>query len=70
MSITIRDEEGRRPATYYIQVREDLERRGVTHAEMQPGAEDVIWVSKGPSHRPVSLYYVFSKGRIIDVQVD
>jgi len=70
MSITIRDEEGRRPATYYIQVREDLERRGVTHAEMQPGAENVIWVSKGPSHRPVSLYYVFSKGRIVDVQVD
>lgn len=70
MSITIRDEQGRRPATYYIQVQEDLERRGVTHAEMQPGAENVVWVSKGPSHRPVSLYYVFSKGQITDVQVD
>jgi hypothetical protein len=70
MSITIHDPDQRRPATYYIQVREDLERRGVTHAEMQPGAENVIWVSKGPSHRPVSLYYVFSKGRIVDVQVD
>jgi len=37
---------------------------------MQPGAENVIWVTKGPSHRPVSLYYIFSEGRIRDVQVD
>jgi len=70
MSITVRDPNQSRPATYYIQVREDLERRGVTHAEMQPGAEDVVWVTKGTSSRPVSLYYVFSKGQITDVQVD
>jgi len=70
MSITVDDPNGRRPATYYIQVREDLERQGVTHAQMRPGAEDVVWVSKGPSHRPVSLYYIFQNGAIRDVQVD
>lgn len=70
MAITVHDPDNCRPATYYIQVREDLERQGVTHAEMRPGAEDVIWVSRGPSHRPISLYYCFSKGRISSVQVD
>ena len=70
MAITIHDPDNRRPVTYYIQVREDLERQGVTHAEMRPGAEDVIWVSKGVSSRPISLYYVFSKGRIFSVEVD
>jgi len=70
MAITVHDDDGIRPATYYIQVREDLEQQGVTHAEMRPGAEDVIWVSRGLSHRPISLYYIFSKGRIADVQVD
>jgi len=70
MAITIHDPDNRTPATYYIQVREDLERQGVTHAEMRPGAEDVVWVSKGVSSRPISLYYCFSKGRISSVQVD
>jgi len=70
MSITVHDPDQRRPATYYIQVREDLERQGVTHAEMRPGAENVVWVSKGVSSRPISLYYIFSKGRIASVQVD
>mgnify|MGYP006286566963 CR=1 FL=1 len=70
MSITAHDPDNLRPATYYIQVREDLERQGVTHAEMRPGAEDVIWVSRGTSSRPVSLYYCFQNGSIRDVQVD
>lgn len=70
MSITVHDLDNCRPATYYIQVREHLEQQGVTHAEMRPGAEDVVWVSKGTSSRPISLYYVFSKGRIFSVEVD
>lgn len=70
MSITVHDPDNRRPATYYIQVREDLEQRGIEWAEMRPGAEGVVWVSKGPSHRPVSLYYIFQNGAIRDVQVD
>jgi len=70
MSFEQNDPKQKRPATYYIQVREDLERQGVTHAEMRPGAEDVIWVSRGTSSCPVSLYYTFSKGRISSVQVD
>lgn len=70
MSITVHDPNNQRPATYYIQVREDLERRGIEWAEMRPGAEDVVWASYGPSSRPVSLYYVFHKGTIHSVQVD
>lgn len=70
MNITIRDPEQRRPVTYYIQVQEDLRQRGIDHAEMRPGAENVVWVSYGPSHRPISLYYVFSKGRIARVEID
>jgi len=68
--IRLLDKQLKRPFTYYMQVQEDLERRGVTHADMQPGAENVVWVSKGTSSRPVSLYYIFSEGRIVDVQVD
>jgi len=37
---------------------------------MRPGAEDVVWVSKGTSSRPVSLYYVFRKGQIAEIDFD
>jgi len=70
VSITYDDPQGTRPVTYYLLVEEDLKKHGVTHATLQPGAENVIWVSKGPSHCPINLYYVFSEGQIIDVQVD
>ena len=70
MSITIHDPNNLRPATYYIQVQKDLESKGVIHAEMRPGAEDVIWVSKGTSSCPISLYYVFRKGQIAEIDFD
>lgn len=70
MAITVHDLDCRRPATYYIQVCEDLERQGVTHAEMRPGAEDAVWVTTGVSRRPMSLYYVFKQGGVVDVQVE
>ena len=70
MAITIHDPNNLRPTTYYIQVQKDLESKGVTHAEMRPGAEDVIWVSKGVSSRPISLYYVFRKGQIAEIDFD
>lgn len=70
MAITICDTKNEIPATYYFQVQKDLESKGVTHAEMRPGAEDVVWVSKGTSSRPVSLYYVFRKGQIAEIDFD
>lgn len=70
MSITIRDPNHDRPATYYIQVQNDLERRGISDAEMRPGAENVVWVTYGAATRPISLYYIFQKGEIRDVQLD
>jgi len=70
MTLRILDPEQKRPVTYYMLVEEDLRRQGIEFADLQPGAEDVVWVSYGPSHRPISLYYIFSKGQIVDVQVD
>ena len=70
MTHRILDPEQKRPVTYYMQVEEDLRQRGIKFADLQPGAEDVVWVSYGTSSCPISLYYVFQKGRIVDVQVD
>ena len=70
MTHRILDPEQKRPVTYYMQVEEDLRKRGIEFADLQPGAEGVVWVSYGPSHRPISLYYIFQNGQIRDVQVD
>ena len=70
MTYRILDPDQKRPVTYYLQVEEDLRQRGIEYADLQPGAEDVVWAAYGPSYRPVSLYYVFSKGKILDVHVD
>jgi 16S rRNA U516 pseudouridylate synthase RsuA-like enzyme len=70
MTHRILDPKQKLPVTYYMQVEEDLRRQGIEFADLQPGAEDVVWVAYGPSHRPISLYYIFQNGRIRDVQVD
>jgi len=64
MAITIRDNKNEIPATYYIQVQKDLESKGVTHAEMRPGAEDVVWVSKGPVPGRCRFTMCFARGRL------
>jgi len=70
MTHRILDPEQKRPVTYYMQVEEDLRKRGIEFADLQPGAEDVVWVSYGTSSCPISLYYIFQNGRIRDVQID
>ena len=70
MTHRILDPGQKRPVTYYMQVEEDLRRRGIEFADLQPGAEGVVWVSYGTASCPISLYYIFQNGRIRDVQID
>ena len=48
-----------------MQVQIDLEKKGITHYNMQAG-NDCIWVNYGS----VNCYYIFRNGKIADVQVD
>ena len=66
MSITISDPKQKCPATYYLQVEHDLRSKGIDHAEMRPGADNVVWVNYGR----VNKYYIFRKGLIAGTEVD
>jgi hypothetical protein len=46
-------------------VHEDMRQRGITNYSTQPG-NDCIWVSYGL----VNCYYIFSNGKIAEVQFD
>lgn len=70
MSITIHDPEQVQPVTHYLQVIEDLKRTGAEHAELRPGGDNVVWVSRGSSTCPINIYYIFRNGQISSVQVD
>jgi hypothetical protein len=48
-----------------MQVRIDLERKGITNYTMHPG-NDCIWVWFGNQN----WYYIFRDGQIADIQID
>lgn len=48
-----------------IQVMDDLKRRDIKFYTMRPG-NDCIWVS----HGMLDCYYIFSDGKIVDIQYD
>ena len=48
-----------------IVVTEALAKKGVTHYTLAPG-NDCIWAS----YNAVNEYYIFSKGLLVDIQVD
>jgi hypothetical protein len=48
-----------------ILVEEDMAKKGITHYTMTKG-NDCIWVYYGP----MNLYYIFSKGHLVDIQID
>jgi hypothetical protein len=48
-----------------IVVEDDLRRQGITNYNLRPG-NNCIWVTAGQ----VSMYYVFSEGKLTDIQVD
>ena len=46
-------------------VAEHLEKRGVTHYTLTQG-NDCIWAYYGQ----INEYYIFSKGQLVDIQID
>jgi hypothetical protein len=44
---------------------EDLRKKGVEYATLQPGNE-CVWVS----HSQLETYYIFRNGRLVDIQID
>ena len=50
-------------------VLEKLAERGQKWATVQPG-NDCVWVSSGSSSCPVNEYWIFSKGHLVDIQID
>lgn len=50
-------------------VRENLRRRGIVWATIQPGNQ-CIWVSWGHNPYPISEYFIFRHGRLVDCQID
>jgi len=43
--------------------------RGTEHAVVQPG-NACVWVSSGSSSCPINEYWIFSKGQVVDIQID
>lgn len=52
-----------------IVVLDKLEKQGVKSATIMPG-NDCVWVARGSSSRPLNEYYIFSKGLLVDIQID
>ena len=52
-----------------VVVMDRLQARGTKWATIQPG-NDCVWVSTGSSSCPVNEYWIFSKGHLVDIQVD
>jgi hypothetical protein len=50
-------------------VAEHYELRGIEHYELLPG-NGCIWASRGSSSRPINEYFIFSQGKLVDVQID
>jgi hypothetical protein len=52
-----------------IVVMDKLKERGVEYATIQPG-NNCVWVSSGSSSVPINEYFIFSKGHLVDIQID
>lgn len=50
-------------------VTEDLRRQGIDRYEMRPG-NDCVWVSYKRGSVGLECYYIFSNGKLVDVQFD
>ena len=48
-----------------IVVMENLKKKGVTHAVLTPG-NNCVWAYYGV----INEYYIFSKGLLVDIQID
>jgi hypothetical protein len=46
-------------------VMDQLERKGIRHATLTPG-NDCVWAYYGM----INEYYIFDKGRLVDIQID
>lgn len=52
-----------------IVVLDKLKERGTKWATVMPG-NDCVWVASGSSACPINEYFIFSKGRLVDIQID
>ena len=52
-----------------IVVMDHLQKKGVTYAVLMPG-NDCVWVARGSANCPINEYYIFSKGLLVDIQID
>jgi hypothetical protein len=52
-----------------IVVMDKLKERGTEWATIQPG-NNCVWVTSGSSSVPINEYYIFSKGHLVDIQID
>jgi hypothetical protein len=50
-------------------VLDHLQKRGTQWATVMPG-NDCVWVSSGSASVPINEYYIFSKGLLVDIQID
>lgn len=52
-----------------IQVMDYLEQRGTQYADIYKG-NDCIWVASGSANCPINEYFIFNRGRLVDIQID
>lgn len=52
-----------------ITVMEHLTRRGTCYADIYKG-NDCVWVASGSANCPINEYFIFHRGRLIDIQID
>jgi hypothetical protein len=52
-----------------IVVLDTLKERGTEWATVQPG-NDCVWVCSGSSSIPINEYFIFNKGKLVDIQID
>jgi hypothetical protein len=52
-----------------IVVLDYLQKRGTEWATIMRG-NDCIWVASGSSSVPINEYFIFNKGRLVDIQID
>ena len=52
-----------------IVVMDKLKSRGTEWAQIRPG-NDCVWVSTGSASVPINEYFIFSKGQLVDIQID
>ena len=52
-----------------LQVEADLQKKGITNYEMQPG-NNCIWVSERKGSFYIHSYFIFRDGKLVDIQID